>query len=329
MKIISKTRRILKKPIFWIIFLIFLFIWFNNTPLFTDRSHKKTDFLAHCALGQTYNLHGVKWDTNTAEKIFPPEHNFIGNTIPSIKAAFDYGADIVEFDIRLTKDKRLALFHDYILEYRTNGEGEISQYTLAELKTLDLGYGYTADKGKTYPLRGKDLGLMASMEEVLELFPDKEFLIHIKDGGDEIANVLIDYLLTLEDSQTEKLSAYGNDIALQYIREKFPHMKILSKARLSNAFLQYILIGWTGFIPESIRNMEIHLPVEYAFLFWGWPEKFLDRMESVNSRVVVVQYINGWSAGFDNRNDLKKLPSNYNGVIWTNRIDRLDIFQNE
>ena len=28
--------------------------------------------------------------------------------------------------------------------------------TLAELKTLDIGYGYTADGGKTYPFKGAE-----------------------------------------------------------------------------------------------------------------------------------------------------------------------------
>jgi glycerophosphoryl diester phosphodiesterase len=44
-------------------------------------------------------------------------------------------------------------------------------------------------------------------------------------------------------------------------------------------------------------------------------------MDTANTRVVLVQYVNGWSDGFDLETDLTKLPKNYTGGIWTNRID--------
>ncbi len=70
-------------------------------------------------------------------------------------AAFDAGADIVEFDVHPTTDGHFAVFHDWTLDCRTDGKGVTREHTLAELKKLDAGYGYTADGGKTYPLRGK------------------------------------------------------------------------------------------------------------------------------------------------------------------------------
>ena len=73
-------------------------------------------------------------------------------------------------------------------------------------------------------------------------------------------------------------------------------------------------------LPEAIRNIEMHIPLNYAWLFWGWPGKFLQRMDSVNTRVVLVRYVNGWSDGFDSKIELKQIPKNYTGCIWTNRI---------
>jgi glycerophosphoryl diester phosphodiesterase len=43
---------------------------------------------------------------------------------------------------------------------------------MTSLKKLDIGYGYTADGGKTYPFRGKAIGLMPTLTEVLQAFPD-------------------------------------------------------------------------------------------------------------------------------------------------------------
>ena len=317
----SFFQKIIRNKGFWIIFGFLFFLWLNNTSLFTDRKGKELTLMAHRALGQTYDLEGVKWNTNTASIIYEPEHFYIENTLPSIKAAFEYCADIVEFDIRLTRDKQLAVFHDNTLEYRTDGKGYVSDYTMDELRQLDVGYGYTADNGKTFPLRGKGIGLMVSIEDVFRTFPDKEFLVHIKDGGKEIGPILLDFLKTLDKSTINNISVYGNDSALNLLRDYYPEMKILSKQKMIDALLKYLLIGWTGVIPNAIRNMQIHLPVEYSKLLWGWPDKFLQRMDKVNTRVILVKYENGWSDGFDSETDLMKLPKNYTGGIWTNRID--------
>lgn len=46
-------------------------------------------------------------------------------------------------------------------------------------------------------------------------------------------------------------------------------------------------------------------------------------MESVNTRVVIVEGNGTWSAGFDTKESLSVIPDNYNGYVWTNRVDRI------
>src|SRR5690606_32829727 len=116
------------------------------------------------------------------------------NTLPSMAAAFAAGADVVELDVHPTTDGRLAVMHDWTLDCRTEGAGETRSHDLAYLKTLDVGYGYTADGGMTFPLRGKGVGMMPELEEVLAAFPDRRFLINYKSNeereGDMLAAVL-------------------------------------------------------------------------------------------------------------------------------------------
>lgn len=52
-----------------------------------------------------------------------------------------------------------------------------------------------------------------------------------------------------------------------------------------------------------------------------WPNKFLNPMEKVDTRVIVVVGDGGWLEGFDSKEDLNRLPVDYSGGIWTNRID--------
>jgi glycerophosphoryl diester phosphodiesterase len=136
--------------------------------------------LAHRGMAQTYHREGLERDTCTATRIDEPDHPFLENTIASMRAAFAMGADIVELDIHPTTDGQFAVFHDWSLECRTEGKGVTREQAMSYLKTLDVGYGYTADGGKTFPFRGTGVGLMPTLDEVLQAFPDKRFLINVK-----------------------------------------------------------------------------------------------------------------------------------------------------
>lgn len=58
------------------------------------------------------------------------------NTIQAIKDAMAIGVDIIEIDVRMTKDHRFVVIHDKTLERTTTGTGKVSQWTLDSLKTL-------------------------------------------------------------------------------------------------------------------------------------------------------------------------------------------------
>jgi glycerophosphoryl diester phosphodiesterase len=301
----------------------FIFIIINNCQIIPVKKSGTPELLAHRGLAQNFDISKVQWNTNTAAIIFPPEYPYIENTISSMEIAFTYGADIVEFDIRVTKDKELAVFHDYQVDFRTEKKGNVSDYSLSELKTMDVGYGYTADNGQTFPLRGTGSGLLPSFDEVMQHFPDRKFLIHIRDDGEEIGYILLSKLKKLNKDQIENLSIYGNDIAVNLIRKEYPEMKALSGKLIKKSVIEYELIGWTGYIPKSMRNAELHMPIEYAKYLWGWPYKFIKRMDDVNTRMVIVTKRGQWSGGFDTKEDLKSIPLNYSGCIWTERIDRI------
>ncbi|MBU3811952.1 MAG: glycerophosphodiester phosphodiesterase [Candidatus Niameybacter stercoravium] len=297
-----------------------LFLWLNNTSLFVDKN-EDYKLLAHRGLAQTFDISKVEWDTNTAEVIYEPEHEYLENTLDSMQVAFDYGADVVELDVQRTKDSQLAVFHDYDLAMRTDGTGKVSDYTMDELRQLDIGYGYTADNGTTFPFRGKGIGKMPELKEVLETFPDNELLIHLQNGDLETAKILWTYLQCMSPQRLSQITVYGGHDGMMYLREQSSDIRILSMKLLKNTSLKYIALGWTGYIPKEMHNTEIHIPIKFAKLFWGWPHKFIQRMESVNTRVVIVDGNGQWSEGFDSMESLEAIPKGFKGYVWTNRID--------
>jgi glycerophosphoryl diester phosphodiesterase len=60
------------------------------------------------------------------------------NSIPAIQSAIDKGIDIVELDIRETKDGVLVLMHDESVEKKTDGQGKVSELTFAALQAFHL-----------------------------------------------------------------------------------------------------------------------------------------------------------------------------------------------
>ncbi|WP_235878934.1 glycerophosphodiester phosphodiesterase family protein [Saccharopolyspora karakumensis] len=60
------------------------------------------------------------------------------NSLAAIDEAVRDGAEIVEIDVRKTADGHLVLMHDETVDRTTNGTGEVSDLTLAQIKQLRL-----------------------------------------------------------------------------------------------------------------------------------------------------------------------------------------------
>ncbi|MBE1444048.1 glycerophosphodiester phosphodiesterase family protein [Paenibacillus sp. OAS669] len=314
--------RITKRKVLVILLIAAAIVYITNSSRLAPSRDGAPLLLAHRGLAQTFHMEGITNDTCTAERIYAPEHPYLENTIASMNAAFREGADIVEFDVQPTKDGRFVVFHDWTLDCRTNGAGVTRDHTAAELQALDIGYGYTADGGQTYPFRGKGIGLMPTLDEVLSTFPDRSFLIHVKSNDPDEGAQLAQYLKTLPTNRLEQLTVYGGDQPVAAVKELLPGLRTMSKASLIRSLLTYEALGWTGFIPSSIEHTQIHIPEKYAPYLWGWPNRFLERMEKADTRVIVVGGDGSeFSHGFDTPEDVERLPRGYTGGIWTNRID--------
>lgn len=63
------------------------------------------------------------------------------NSLQAFQNCIDMGVDMVELDLKKTKDGELILMHDNTLNRTTNGTGKPEDFTLAELKELRLKNG--------------------------------------------------------------------------------------------------------------------------------------------------------------------------------------------
>ena len=63
------------------------------------------------------------------------------NSLQGIQNCIDMGVDMVEIDLKKTKDGHLVVMHDKTINRTMTGKGNAEDYTLAELKAMRLKNG--------------------------------------------------------------------------------------------------------------------------------------------------------------------------------------------
>jgi glycerophosphoryl diester phosphodiesterase len=95
------------------------------------------------------------------------------NTRAAFDLAIAMGADAIETDVRLTADGHPVLFHDSVVDRVSDGQGPVDDYTLDELRRLDLGAWFGPDHAGERVL---------TLDEALESYAARiPFVWEIKD----------------------------------------------------------------------------------------------------------------------------------------------------
>ena len=64
--------------------------------------------------------------------------NYPENSIPAIESVIRMGVDMMELDVKMTKDSVLVLMHDQTINRMTNGKGLVKDFTYDSLMTFKL-----------------------------------------------------------------------------------------------------------------------------------------------------------------------------------------------
>jgi glycerophosphoryl diester phosphodiesterase len=93
------------------------------------------------------------------------------NTMSAFRKAVELDCDGIECDVQLSKDGKLVICHDEMLDRTTNGKGFLKDYTYDELSKLDAGSWFSSDfTGERLPL----------LDELLELVAKSGIMINIE-----------------------------------------------------------------------------------------------------------------------------------------------------
>jgi glycerophosphoryl diester phosphodiesterase len=239
-----------------------------------------------------------------------------------MEAAFAAGADVVELNVHLTPEKTFAAMHDWTADCRTEGKGVTEELGVAYLKTLDISYGYTADGGTTFSLRGKGVGLLPTLDEVLPRFPDKQFPINYKSRRAEEGDAFAKLVAAHPEWRNAIWGSYGGSERTDNSLELIDGLRGYTNKSILKCVMDYELAGWTCVVPGLCRNTIVVVPPKFAWAVWGWPHKFACRMEDAGSTVILLGPLDMkdvGSTGIDRLDDIKQISTGFAGNAWTNR----------
>lgn len=103
------------------------------------------------------------------------------NTLPAFAHAAELGVDVLELDVRRTKDGALVVIHDPTIDRTTDGAGAVGSYTLAELRQFDAGFRFTTLDASDFLYRGRGVRI-PTLDEVFAAHTSARFVVEIKSG---------------------------------------------------------------------------------------------------------------------------------------------------
>jgi glycerophosphoryl diester phosphodiesterase len=147
------------------------------------------------------------------------------NTLAAIEAAIDADADAVEFDLHVTADGTPVLFHDATLERTTDGEGALSDRTLAQLRGLDAGSWFAPEfAGEPIPTLAEALGRLRA--PIRRVYPEVKGYRSLDDLG-RMVDIVSEHRLqertafiSMDWTALEHIRGLHANLGIGYIVEK-------------------------------------------------------------------------------------------------------------
>ena len=184
------------------------------------------------------------------------------NTFEAFDHATEIGVDVLEIDVRATRDGEFVVVHDSTVDRTTNGSGKIVEKTLSEIEVLDAGFKFTNDDGATFPYRGKGVRI-PTLLETLERYEGSNINIEFKQVSEEMAAQACSMLRKgIDTAKTVIASASGGFLSM--FREACPEFTTSASFTEVLDFLTRYKLGISTSYSPSMRFLQI--PAGFRYL---------------------------------------------------------------
>jgi glycerophosphoryl diester phosphodiesterase len=176
-------------------------------------------------------------------------------TLYAFKQALTLGVDVLEMDLRTTRDGFLVVMHDPSVDRTTDGSGPVRDYTLAELKKLDAAFNWSIDGGRIYPLRGKGIRI-PTLREVFSELPDARLNIELKEKDPAIISALCDNIKKYHMTDQVLVASFKSDI-LKAFRRVCPQVATSAGAAEAQIFYGLHRIGMQALFTPAAQALQL------------------------------------------------------------------------
>ncbi|MDQ7728551.1 glycerophosphodiester phosphodiesterase family protein [Halomonas sp. SpR8] len=192
------------------------------------------------------------------------------STMAAYELAYEWDVDYLELDVQITSDGELVVFHDDTIDRTSDGEGEINDYTLEELKALDTGTWFNEENPDSADT-AFDGAQMLTLDELFDHFGhDARYYIETKSPQLNPG---------LEEALVETLEAYDMIKSGRVLVQSFEQDSLLKVQELNDdvPLIQLVwyypseeddsrLVEWTGVTPgpAEITDEDFQEVADYA-----------------------------------------------------------------
>ena len=141
------------------------------------------------------------------------------NTLAAFRLARSLGADGIEFDVQVTKDKQLVVAHDYLTDLKSGVRGDIPDMTFDEVRRLDVGSWKAPEfAGEKIPTPAEVLTLCKGMKMIhVELKP------YLGRNEDILVDKTLDAIVDAGVEDIAVVTSFHYDL-LRKVKERMPQI---------------------------------------------------------------------------------------------------------
>lgn len=190
--------------------------------------------------------------------------NFPENSLAGMKSAVDLKVDMLETDIRLTKDNELVIFHDESIDRVSNGKGKLIESTLDELKQFKLTDNLNSSNNQEHKI--------LTLTELFESFPSVKINIDIKNQESIAVSKLVEIIKEEKNASERIIVSSFHDQQIINFRKKLPNIK-------------------TGASPLEIKKFIILMKFKLLFSFKSNFYSFQVPMYHESTKIITPSFI--------------------------------------
>jgi len=229
----------------------------------------------------------------------------------AFKGSVDLGVEVLEMDVLLTKDGELVTLHDFNIDRTSDGKGNVTNHNYQDLLQYNFASNFESVNGDVPYSDG--MIQIPRLEEVFSTFPDKMFMVELKDSirnGKKAAEEL-KYLIEKYELQNRISVVCFQEQVLDYFYQ-ITDGKI-SVGMTEDESIEFISTGLSGI--EFLYNPRASLaalPIEYG----GYRLDYKRLIKSAHRRNIAIIF---WTV--DDKETMRDLiEKGVDGII-TNRPD--------